>query len=68
MHSPSQRPGIDFHDSVMVAHAGLDLPAYITTLLFSASLSLSLSAVCAVTVLIHCLTAGRIYCANILLI
>lgn len=40
MHSPSQRPGIDFHDSVMVAHAGLDLPAYITTLLFSASLSL----------------------------
>lgn len=35
MHRTSQRPHIDFHVSVMATHAGLDLPAYITTLLFS---------------------------------
>lgn len=37
MHSRCQRPHIDFHDRVMAAPAGLDLPAYITMLLFSAS-------------------------------
>lgn len=35
MHKTSQRPHIDFHVSVMATHPGLDLPAYITTLLFS---------------------------------
>lgn len=34
-HRTSQRPRIDFHVSVMATHAGIDLPAYITALLFS---------------------------------
>lgn len=38
MHSSCQRPPIDFHHSVIDEHAGLDLPAYITVLLFSATL------------------------------
>lgn len=63
MHSPSQRPHIDFHDSVMAAHASLDLPAHITALLLSA-LPLFMSW----RELIRQLTAGRIYCANTLLI
>lgn len=64
MHRPSQRPCIDFQDSVMAAHAGLDLPAYITTLLFSASL-LFMSKLGRVY---SCLTAGGIHCPHILLI
>lgn len=58
LHSLSQRPGIDFHDGVMTAHAGSDFPAYITTLRFSRSWGRH---VCF-------LTLGRIYWLNILLI
>lgn len=60
VHSPSQRPCMGFHDTVMVAHAGLNWPAYITTLPFSASLLLCTSLDCAHSPL----TAGRIYCAK----